>query len=428
MFSRFCLRAALLVAILGCVTSISANTKPVKEAKLGQFAAEHSLIANKANAPAIAEPAPGQFAAEQMLLSTVSHAAKAAPTTQSPQKAKETKNAKPAEGASLGRFAAKQIRHIATHFPGRMAGSQAELLAADYLQQQFASMGYLSNTRSFDAQYLYTKNDTSEDWNKVTVTSVIAAQKGKQGKQIIIMAHFDTYTPLGDHEVHNNLGGPTLQGVDDNASGVGVMLELAQQMKDISTAYRLRFLATSGEELKSLGAKNYLRRMTQEERDNTLLVINLDNLIAGDQLYFHSGRNTAPEVAKITRDRALEIAQRYGITAAINPGSKKYPKGTGCCSDHTVFDDAKIPVLAVEATNWSLGDKDGYQQTAVSPQFPQGVTWHRPQYDNLQYLESNLPGRIEQRSRDSLQILLPLIKELAQARHASEQGKTKKKK
>lgn len=431
MFSRFCLRAALLMAILSSVTSFSANTKSVKEAKLGQFAAEHNLITNKANAPVITEPAPGQFAAEQVLLSTVSHATKVPPTAKSTKEAKETKetkDAKSAETAPLGLFAAKQIRHIATHFPGRMAGSPAELLAADYLKQQFASMGYLSNTRSFNAQYLYTKNDTSEDWHKVIVTSVIAAQKGKQDKQIIIMAHFDTYTPQGDHEVHNNLGGLTLQGVDDNASGVGVMLELAQQMKDIPTTYRLRFLATSGEELKSLGAKNYLRRMTQEERKNTLLVINLDNLITGDQLYFHSGRNTTPEVARITRDRALEIAQHYGIAAAINPGSKKYPKGTGCCSDHTVFDDANIPVLAVEATNWSLGDKDGYQQRAISPQFPQGVTWHRPQYDNLQYLENNLPGRIEQRSHDSVQILLPLIKELAQAQPATDKEKDRKKK
>jgi alkaline phosphatase isozyme conversion protein len=43
------------------------------------------------------------------------------------------------------------------------------------------------------------------------------------------------------------------------------------------------------------------------------------------------------------------------------------------------------------------------------------VSWHRPQYDNLQYLERNLPGRIDKRSRESVQILLPLIKELAQA-------------
>ncbi len=33
-----------------------------------------------------------------------------------------------------GQFAEQQVRHIATFFPGRMSGSPAELMAADYLQ------------------------------------------------------------------------------------------------------------------------------------------------------------------------------------------------------------------------------------------------------------------------------------------------------
>ena len=35
----------------------------------------------------------------------------------------------------MGKIASQQIRHIATYFPGRMAGSPAELIAAEYLNQ-----------------------------------------------------------------------------------------------------------------------------------------------------------------------------------------------------------------------------------------------------------------------------------------------------
>lgn len=321
----------------------------------------------------------------------------------------------PAKEAPMGKFAAEQIRHIATYFPGRMAGSPAELLTADYLNQQFSKMGYQSDIRSFNTRYIYTSKDGKKNWNNVTASSVIAAKNGSNPQQILIVAHFDTYTPKSDADLDNNLGGLTLQGVDDNASGVGVMLELAERLKNIPTNYGLRFVATSAEEIGSLGAQNYLQRMSAEEKRNTLLVINLDSLITGDRLYFNAGLNTPPKLAKQSRDRALDIAHRYGIAAATNPGTKAHPKGTGCCSDQEVFDKAGLPVLAVEATNWSLGDKDGYQQRAVSPHFPQGISWHRPQYDNLQYLERNLPGRIDKRSRESVQILLPLIKELALA-------------
>ncbi len=78
-------------------------------------------------------------------------------------------------------------------------------------------------------------------------------------------------------------------------------------------------MATSGEEEGKLGAENLLKRMSDTEKKNTLLVINLDNLIVGDKLYFNSGVNTPEAVRKLTRDRALAIARSHGIAATTNP-------------------------------------------------------------------------------------------------------------
>lgn len=315
-----------------------------------------------------------------------------------------------------GETANLQTRHIATVFPGRMTGSPAEMLAADYLQQQFALYGYQSDIRRFNTRYLYTTKDGHQNWHNVSASQVIAAREGKVPQQIIIMAHLDTYTPLTDNDVNDNLGGLTLQGVDDNASGLGVMLELAQRLKTVPTRYGIRFIATSGEEIGSLGAANILKRMSESEKKNTLLVINLDNLITGDKLYFNSGKSTPAAVRKLTRDRALKLARQLGIQATINPGlNTKYPKGTGCCNDAEPFDKAGIPVLTVEATNWSLGEKDGFQQRAKSKAFPNGSSWHQATLDNQSYLDKWLPGRIKKRSHDVVRIMLPLVKELAKA-------------
>ncbi|WP_240651638.1 aminopeptidase [Serratia microhaemolytica] len=442
MFSRFCLRAGLLVVALSTIASVSASTQPAKKEK---------------------EPA-------------------------------------------MGQFAVKQIRHIVTQFPGRMAGSDVEIQASSYLQIMFANMGYTVSAIPFRVLYPYvsktgskpaeqsidatdtgsvtsnpspqsatqqkaseqptksalkqqaaqsnavsqnhaTKADQATEtannkaiakwhqaeqakqpgdskpepkhtvtkWYQTIATTVVASKEGKSPKKIIVMAHFDSYAPLSDEDTEKHLGGPTLQGVDDNASGVGVMLELAERMKNIPTKYSLSFVASSAEELKALGAKNYLNHMTQQQRDDIVLMINLDSLITGENLYFHSGRTTPPEVAHKSRDRALALAKELGIEATTNPGSEKYPRGTGCCSDYKTFDEANIPVMAVEATNWSLGERNGYQQRTISPSFPEGVTWHRPHYDNLEYLETHLPGQLERRTREVVQILLPLLKELAEA-------------
>ncbi|MDX6021271.1 aminopeptidase [Scandinavium sp. V105_16] len=321
-----------------------------------------------------------------------------------------------AASVPAGAIANQQARYIATYFPGRMTGSPAEMLSADYVRQQFALMGYESDIRTFNSRYIYTSKDKRQNWHKVTGSTVIAAHEGKASQQIIVMAHLDTYAPHSDADTENNLGGLTLQGIDDNAMGVGVMLELAERLKNIPTEYSIRFIATSGEEEGKLGADNLLKRMSAEEKKNTLLVINLDNLVVGDKLYFNSGKSTPASVRKLTRDRALKIAHRHGIQAAINPGlNANYPKGTACCNDAEVFDNAGIPVLSVEATNWSLGKKDGFQQRAKTRSFPDGTSWHNVRLDNLQYIDKALPGRIEHRGRDVVNIMLPLMKELAKA-------------
>ncbi|EMH4163644.1 aminopeptidase [Pluralibacter gergoviae] len=326
--------------------------------------------------------------------------------------------------ASFGHTASQQARYIATYFPGRMTGSPAEMLSADYIRQQLAKMGYHSDIRAFNSRYLYVTQDKHQIWRKVTGSTVIAAREGKQPQEIVVMAHLDTFAPLSDADSARNLGGLTLQGIDDNALGVGVMLELAERLKAFPSRYGIRFIATSGEEQGKLGAKSLLERMTPEQHKNTLLVINLDNLVVGDRLYFNSGKSTPASVRKLTRDRALTIARSKGIPASTNPGlNGRYPAGTSCCNDAEVFDSAGIPVLSVEATNWSLGNKDGYQQRAKSRAFPQGTSWHDPRLDNAQYLDSALPGRIDRRAREVVAIMLPLVKELAKEHVAVTAGK-----
>ena len=251
-----------------------------------------------------------------------------------------------ASSSKPGDFANTQARHIATFFPGRMTGTPAEMLSADYIRQQFQQMGYRSDIRTFNSRYIYTARDNRKSWHNVTGSTVIAAHEGKAPQQIIIMAHLDTYAPLSDADA----------------------------------------------------------------------VINLDNLIVGDKLYFNSGVKTPEAVRKLTRDRALAIARSHGIAATTNPGlNKNYPKGTGCCNDAEVFDKAGIAVLSVEATNWNLGNKDGYQQRAKTAAFPAGNSWHDVRLDNQQHIDKALPGRIERRCRDVMRIMLPLVKELAKA-------------
>lgn len=315
--------------------------------------------------------------------------------------------------------AVREMRYIASQFPGRLAGAEREFAAAEYLHIQLSSMGYQTQTQAFDTEYSYVFANNVRQRRLLQSRNVVATKPGVSGKVIVIGAHFDTATTL--HEVHEGVfGGEQLQGLDDNASGVGVMLALARELADAPVQHTLKFVAFGAKELGLKGSQAYLAQLSAAERSQIMLMVNLDSLLTGDVLYFNAGQRTlaANPSAGAARDRALALAAALGIDARSNPGlHPDYPAGTGCCSDQESFDKAGIPVLAVEATNWSLGKGDGYTQTAL-PGITGGSSWHRPDIDNLQRLPQLLPGRLEQRASDSLRILLPFLLEASGARPA----------
>jgi len=85
-------------------------------------------------------------------------------------------------------------------------------------------------------------------------------------KEILITAHFDTYRK-------NN------PGASDNASGVGVMLELARYFKNIEDElnFTVKFIAFGGEEIGIIGSRNYLND-NDESLQQCELVFNIDDV------------------------------------------------------------------------------------------------------------------------------------------------------
>ncbi|XBS70605.1 aminopeptidase [Acerihabitans sp. KWT182] len=308
-------------------------------------------------------------------------------------------------GAATDHYAEEQIRYIATYFPGRMAGSPAELMAAQYLQRHLAQMGYQSDLRTFNTRYQYHGGDGKADWRKIAATSVIAAKAGTTGGEILIIAHSDTFMPRSDGDLNNNFGGLTLQGVDDNAFGVGVMLDLARRLGREPRAVGVRFVALSGGEPDTLGAEDYLQRMSPQEKRNTLLVINLDSLLGGEKLRVDyspdSGDGRLQGLVKTLGTRARQQGIPLILDGAIRTDAP-------CVTDALPFAKAGFAVLDVGS-----GTAQGRcLERKPSRNFPQGMVRYRSPLDNLTYLDRHLTGQIGKRARDSMALLWPMLDEL----------------
>lgn len=280
-----------------------------------------------------------------------------------------------------GKQAYKHTEFLAEEIGARVAGSDSEKEARAYIMRELTKSGY----QPVQQDFTYTRKQVTKN-----SSNVIGVKEGKSAKQIIVGAHYDS------------VGVGT--GADDNASSVGVILETAEALKKKNLPYTIKFVFFGAEEEGLQGSKYYVSSMTEKEKSNTVAMINLDSLLAGDKIYVYGSEGEGGWI----RDLALKIAKQRNIPLETNPGlNPDYPKGTtGDWSDHAPFKDAGFPIGYFEATNWELGDQDGYTQTVKH-----GAIWHTKK-DDLDFLEQEFPGRTEEHLNQFTRILTELLTDM----------------
>lgn len=293
-----------------------------------------------------------------------------------------------------GEHANITLEKLITDYPGRYRGTANFAGAADWMQSQMGSA------------YNISRQDFTWNGGSRASQNVVAYAAGTKPQYVVIGAHFDTY-----------FGRPTLQGLDDNGSGASVLTEVAKNLGGLQLENGLQIVGFGAEEEGLRGSRAFVDSLSTSQRANMLAMINLDSLITGDMMYAHAGQNSTanPALASL-REHTFQIAKELNINLFTNPGlDAQYPAGTGCCSDGEAFEALNIPILYIEATNWELGDLDGYTQTD-NPAIPGGSTWHDPNEDNKSVL-TNAFGqeRIDQRLRDYSRLLSRLVLELTNA-------------
>lgn len=235
---------------------------------------------------------------------------------------------------------------------GREFGSDGEKEAAKYLVKRFKKLGL--EPKGTDGYYqVFSVKPKYNPHAKVQADTtkalegrnVIGFIDNKANYTVVIGAHFDHlgYGAEGslseESAIHN--------GADDNASGVTVMLQLADWIKDKYTNNNYLFIAFSGEE-KGLWGSNWFVKHPTVELSTINYMLNMDMVGRLDQekklaVY---GTGTSP-----TWNTFLQkIADSNGIKMI----SKESGVGP---SDHTSFYLADEPVL-----HFFTGQHDDYHK------------------------------------------------------------------
>ena len=198
--------------------------------------------------------------------------------------------------------ATQSARELATQFPNRTPGSPTAAEAADWVAERLASFGFRVQRDRFQGDV--------PDQGQVELENVIAVSPGRSPDVLVVMAHRDNR-------------GTTGQGANDNASGTGVLLELArgyglraapgpgQERAPAGPTHTIVLVSSDGGAYGGLGAVRFLE--TSPYRRRISAAVNLV-AIGGDdsvRIEIAADRPRSPD-ATLVETAAARILQRTG--------------------------------------------------------------------------------------------------------------------
>lgn len=230
---------------------------------------------------------------------------------------------------------------------GRGTGTEGERKAAAFIAARFQKMGLTPKGEngtwyqsfSFTPHppvQLHQVGDSTKMGmalvKEITGKNVIGFIDNKAAHTVVIGAHYD-HLGWGDENSLHGGGKAIHNGADDNASGVGVMLDLAARLKNSSLKNNnYLFIAFSGEE-KGLWGSNFFSKNPTIENMNYMINMDMVGRLKEDKSLAVNGTGTAPEWKEV-----LEKNNVFGFKLVLSES------GVGP-SDHTSFYNIGIPAI-----------------------------------------------------------------------------------
>lgn len=164
---------------------------------------------------------------------------------------------------------------------GRGLGTPGIKAASDFIAQQFKKIGLKPGGEN-GSYFQNFKTVVNSKGNKGAVRNVIGFIPGTNTnyskESVVISAHFD-HLGLGWPDVKKGNKGKIHNGADDNASGISVMLELAQLLnKTLQPKRSIVFVAFTAEENGLIGSKYYVDNYSMFPVEKVIGNINLDTV------------------------------------------------------------------------------------------------------------------------------------------------------
>lgn len=226
---------------------------------------------------------------------------------------------------------------------GRETGTPHEIMAAEYLKKRMEALGLQPKGHAgtyFQTFTFKPKTDPHKEVQytmagdgTITGTNVIGYIDNEAENTVIIGAHYDHLGMGGQGSLYRGEEPQVHNGADDNASGVAVLLQVADSLTKKHKGNNYLIISFSGEEMGLLGSNYFVKNSTIDlTKVNYMLNMDMVGRLREDGTLSVSGTGTAPvwtqSLNALNEDFKLVLNE-----SGVGP------------SDHTSFYLQDIPVL-----------------------------------------------------------------------------------
>ncbi len=259
-------------------------------------------------------------------------------------------------------------------FGPRIMNSEAHKACGDYLVKKFSDYGMTVKEQTGDSK-LY-------DGTPIKIRNIIASYNPDNKERVIICAHWDA-RPWADQDKDEKNHRTAIDGANDGASGVGVMIEIARQLQQKAPNVGVDLICFDAEDSGVASWDNYdgdsdltwcigSRQWAQQSRSQGYKArfgILLDMVGGANTVFRKEGFSMAyaPQIV----DKVWAAAYRIGMTDYF-----KEEQGGYITDDHRPVNEvARIPCIDIIGTDVIAGG------------FP--LTWHTMN-DNMKHINRNV--------------------------------------
>ncbi len=153
---------------------------------------------------------------------------------------------------------------------GRLPNTSGHAKAQNYLVQRFKQVGLMPIGNGYQHEFSFTPRGANAP---VTGVNLVGMIPGKSEKALVITAHYDHI---------GTINGKVFNGADDDASGIGAILAIAEHFKKEKPEHTLIFVAFDAEEQGLQGSKAFVEN-PPIALSRILLNVNLDMVSISDK-------------------------------------------------------------------------------------------------------------------------------------------------